>query len=716
MKFGAELHGKIYAPWRHAYFNYNELKNELKQRQLDHGWGERDELDFLTRYEQELTKVYKFINTKLDDIRLRVDVCEKDLAVVTTDAADSLADQLAEILFDVNDLARFHQLNCQGFAKMAKKHDRWTHLNSLTHQYKHGMQKQWPLESMAQKLDEIVVRISHANIKCEAKLGQHNRPPQPSSTTYNDETAFERATTKYWVHPDNVTEVKSIILFHLPVYVYNKEKRYEAKDAAISSVYFDNPSFDLYTERLERAKGAEAIRFRWYGQETDNVYIERKTHHAEWLDGKSVKDRFKLKEKEANAFVQGNYTADAISADLRASNTVDEATLRQQHFVAQGVETSFRQRQLEPMCRVFYNRTAFQRPNDQRLRISLDCNLTFIREDRLDGKQRRPKDAWHRADVKIDHPFHHVNPSDIHHFPYAILETKIQTHLGQKIPAWLQSLLSSHLVYEVPRFSKYLHGASQLFQNQVPVLPWWMEELDKDIRKPPVLGVGLSRSMSFQPLVNGHHRRSLFQPTSSTISMPQHVSITLMDKKENTKKSRSKMIDEEDNNNSKQKEYGSNGDLLSRFYPKLMDSGKKIMNYKELNPLPSQQQPTPQLPRPISQRTMKRAEPKTFFANERTFISWLQFCALLLTVALNLLNNGDRISRIIGAVFIIMASILSFYALGRYQLRAYQLRTGRYISRYDDLYGPTILCVCLVAALVVNFCLRLPLITGQPPS
>ncbi|KAI8143442.1 VTC domain-containing protein [Fennellomyces sp. T-0311] len=658
--------------------NYNALKHELKQRQLDHGWRERDDHDFLLQFEQELAKVYGFIDAKLQDLLKRVESCEATLAL-RNPPLQALADQLAEILFDVNDLARFHNLNCQAFTKMAKKHDRWTHLSNLKQQYCQRMQKTWPLQAMIHRLDEVVVRISHANIQCE------RAPPPPSPTMYNDENAFERATAKYWVHPDNVTEVKSIILFHLPVHVYNKEKQYEAKDAAISSVYFDNPKFDLYTERLERSEGAEAIRFRWYAQQTDDIYVERKTHHADWLQGKSVKDRFRLKEKNVDPFIQGRHTADMVASDLRM-NGVDESSIKQQHFVAQGVQSSFKNRHLEPMCRVFYNRTAFQRPNDQRLRISLDTNLTFIREN---------KNKWRRSDVGIDHPFHNVAPQDIHHFPYAILETKIQKHLGQKVPPWLQSLLSSHLVYEVPRFSKYLHGASHLFNARVPVLPWWIEEMDKDIRKPPVFGVGLSRSLSLQPLVNGHHRRSLFQPAAQLPTPPQHVSITLtedVDEKEAKRNVNRKRTD---------------GDLLARLYPKLIDSGKKVISR-----VPSD----PGLPRPLSravpQRAPKRTEPKTFFANERTFISWLQFCALMLTVSLNLLNNGDHISRIIGAVFMIISSVLCFYALGRYQLRAWQLRTGRYIMRYDDLYGPTVLCICIFAALLVNFYLRLPVITG----
>ncbi|OAD05346.1 hypothetical protein MUCCIDRAFT_125082, partial [Mucor lusitanicus CBS 277.49] len=101
-----------------------------------------------------------------------------------------------------------------------------------------------------------------------------------------------------------------------------------------------------------------------------------------------------------------------------------------------------------------------------------------------------------------------------------------------------------------------------------------------------------------------------------------------------------------------------------------------------------------------------KTEPKTFFANERTFISWLQFCALLLTVALNLLNTGDHISRVIGAVFIIIASLLSLYALARFQIRSWQLRTNKQIVRYDDVWGPTVLCILIVTALIVNFYLR----------
>ena len=43
-----------------------------------------------------------------------------------------------------------------------------------------------------------------------------------------------------------------------------------------------------------------------------------------------------------------------------------------------------RQEQLQPMIRTMYTRTAFQIPGDDRIRITIDSDILFIREDSLD--------------------------------------------------------------------------------------------------------------------------------------------------------------------------------------------------------------------------------------------------------------------------------------------------------------------------------------------
>lgn len=460
------------------------------------------------------------------------------------------------------------------------------------------------------------------------------------------------------------------------------------------------------------------------------------------MDGASVKDRFRVNEDRVNAFVSGQYTSDQIVNELRAKGT-DEAIVKDTEFIATGVQKSFREKKLDPILRVFYNRTAFQLPDSQMLRISLDTDLTFIREDHFDGRMRRqnPPNNWRRTDVGIDSPFHYLPDSEILRFPYAVLETKLQTHLGQQPPSWLTSLIEGHLVHEVPRFSKYLHGACYFYKNKLALLPWWLSEMNVDIRKPRAENIGLTRSKSFKPLIDGRYRRAMIEEkeraNKAAVVGPTPASTTNKNLAENVKelnRRRSTSIDEKTaaawrptaNRSNKNEEYtlidlnsSSNQNLDNPHavsepllgqdnYSHNHNSGFTMKNNDSFD-----RYPPPTLPPPVSKfyqaagnnssgrlvpnkdiaykknlgqpvdvdleggkggkgiNKKVKVEPKTFFANERTFIAWLQFCALLLTVALNLLNFGDNTSRIVGGVFIGLSAGIAIYALYRFEKRAW---------------------------------------------
>ncbi|KAI9489120.1 hypothetical protein BDB00DRAFT_932242 [Zychaea mexicana] len=100
-----------------------------------------------------------------------------------------------------------------------------------------------------------------------------------------------------------------------------------------------------------------------------------------------------------------------------------------------------------------------------------------------------------------------------------------------------------------------------------------------------------------------------------------------------------------------------------------------------------------------------RVEPKVFFANERTFLSWLNFTVVLGAFAVGLYNFGDRISRISAVLFTVTAIIIMLYSLCRFHLRAYKIRK-REAAAYDDRIGPTTLCVALALAVAANYYLR----------
>ena len=101
-----------------------------------------------------------------------------------------------------------------------------------------------------------------------------------------------------------------------------------------------------------------------------------------------------------------------------------------------------------------------------------------------------------------------------------------------------------------------------------------------------------------------------------------------------------------------------------------------------------------------------RVEPTVFFANERTFLSWLNFTVILGGLAVGLLNFGDRVGQISAGLFTLVALAAMIYALVTFHWRAKSIRM-RGQGGFDDRFGPTVLAVALLLAIVVNFVLRL---------
>jgi SPX domain protein involved in polyphosphate accumulation len=123
------------------------------------------------------------------------------------------------------------------------------------------------------------------------------------------------------------------------------------------------------------------------------------------------------------------------------------------------------------VMRTFYNLTAFQLPGNATVRLSLDTELTMVREDNFDGFNRTHGN-WRRTDVGIDHPFPMVKPSERELFPYGVLEVKIATKVGEEPPQWIRDLINSHPVEAVPKFSKFIHGCATLLPERVDLVPF----------------------------------------------------------------------------------------------------------------------------------------------------------------------------------------------------------------------------------------------------
>ncbi|KAJ2771170.1 GTPase regulator Nrf1 [Coemansia nantahalensis] len=112
----------------------------------------------------------------------------------------------------------------------------------------------------------------------------------------------------------------------------------------------------------------------------------------------------------------------------------------------------------------------------------------------------------------------------------------------------------------------------------------------------------------------------------------------------------------------------------------------------------------------------KLLRPKNYFANERTFISWLQLATTMGGLGLALLNfggSGIRV-RISAFVFETGALALIVYAYAMFWSRANRLRRGARGS-WDDRFVPAVVVIFFIFATAINFGLTFHKKTYIPP-
>ncbi|KAJ3169767.1 vacuolar transporter chaperone [Irineochytrium annulatum] len=467
-------------------------------------FGDEDEEAFVEALDKEIEKISTFCKLKHKELNRRVDNVENTIVSIQRqpprsaaerpeareaeehgdDNDNSVMDQeegaknrleqvtrtIKETTREVQELASFVVLNHTAVRKILKKHDKMTRYKLSTDymlilSHKHFVQETY---------DTLILKLSNL---WDAVRSLHGGGTDPSKGPGVDSQNIMRKTTKYWVHPDNVVELKLFVLKHLPVLLFKKGV---PNDPALNSIYFDNDELFLYHSRMARDQGAQNLRFRWYGKRDDakEVWVERKTHKEDWTGEKSVKERFPIKEKYLNDYLAGKYNIRQTTNKLRAEGKKKLKDIEDMEQLGDEVQQLVLSRKLRPMVRTSYNRTAFQLPADARVRISLDTELCMVRED-----YPRCGDNWRRND-EHGYPFSTIPAADVIKFPYAVLEIKLQTQFGQAAPKWATELANSHLVEAVPKFSKFHHGVSMFHSEKVKVVPFWFYQMNRNILKP----------------------------------------------------------------------------------------------------------------------------------------------------------------------------------------------------------------------------------------
>eukprot|EP00192_Tetraselmis_astigmatica_P008513 CAMPEP_0117660690 /NCGR_PEP_ID=MMETSP0804-20121206/7099_1 /TAXON_ID=1074897 /ORGANISM="Tetraselmis astigmatica, Strain CCMP880" /LENGTH=672 /DNA_ID=CAMNT_0005467429 /DNA_START=58 /DNA_END=2076 /DNA_ORIENTATION=- len=664
MKFGMYLEHKARPEWRDHYLNYNALKDlideAIKEEDGDHSaYAQRVTSLTVERpvgtygssslLSQEIDKINKFTTKVVEDLRKRLSALST--AVDSQPAQKAHHEKEAKAIGDeFLQLEKYVNLNYMGFHKILKKHDKNLPHQPYTQFFINNLHNQpWTMGNCS----DILVRLS----------GVHSKLRGDIAAQKNEDAAqgFVRSTTKFWVRTGDVSTVKHIVLQHLPVFQFDTDN-FAGDAQLINSAYMDNSSMELYHGRLDKKPNALAIRVRWYGPHEPNVvYFERKTHQESWTGEESVKERFEIDAKNVMPYMLGEYRLEDAIKDLHARGKGKDANDKFKKIFCE-IQNTVESKQLFPTTRTQYMRTAFQIPFDSTVRMTLDTNLCMIKENPEDGPSCLEANRFYR-DPKLP-----LTNSEITRFPHAVLEVKLSLQQGEQAPAWVSELISSGLLTEVHKFSKFIHGGATLYPEMVQSVPYWVD--DESVRPSMLMSAPRARTRA-APGVEPRHPLLGDAPRIQIINNQQER---------------------------QQVAIRRHRDCCSTA---LCDTLLGVNAHGSLPNVP------------------QRIEPKSFFANERTFLSWLNMSITLGSIATALLGYSGTMARssmrgnftdftvdILSLILLPLAVLLAIYALSVFFWRASAIR-GKRVEQFDDPKGPIVLASCIILALTAMFFINL---------
>lgn len=802
MLFGEKLKNDVYPPWKDSYIDYDHLKSLLKEDdtdlKVDKTWSNDDENRFVEALDHELEKVYTFQKNQYDKLMEKLNKLEiktsteNDIKNLDFNNFERI---LEKILSESKELESFSRLNYTGFIKIVKKHDKlYPQFQSVKSLLKVRLNE---LPFHSEGYSPLIYQISYlynilrcnnpnSNLKSESLINGSKL----SSVAKSNSLDLNFKSYKFWIHNDNLMEVKTRILRHLPILVYAatpNEKNNNLSttvtntssidsnennsnplvnrsmfDPIITSLYFDNEHFNLYNDKLLKTYGAPTLRIRWNNKLIDNneVFLEKRILFEGKNDDNSNNDttddgntdfqevRIKIEPKYLNGFIfnhNDNKFKNDVLQKFRESSAMD-VTIEKFLNDYENIKKFILQESLQPILRTLFQRTAFQIPGDDRIRITIDSNIIYIKEDSFDKNRpiRDPKE-WHRKDIdysNINDPLKLLRANEYIKFPYSVMEIKIKNlnqsnynlptmdsrlsnaKLPRKHGQWISELTNSHLVKEVPKFSKFIQGIASLYgdDDTLDTLPYWLTELESDIKIHPNDAykeeeTKLKKQKEMQKRLDNMRRLSTVSNNNNNndfklLKNQQQHNNNINSIPEADLEDHDSSEDDENNisrNNYKKKQ--SNKKNIKRIEPTFLNILTGIDS--KLTGVDSEEEEI-ELPPGVIEPTsyIKNAGPikveaKVWLANERTFNRWLRVCTLLsiLTFSIHSSVKKAEFPKLANTLAYIYFALTIFCCGWSYKVYLKRLsiireRSGEHL---DAPLGPIIVAVVLLLSLIVNF-------------
>lgn len=323
---------------------------------------------------------------------------------------------------------------------------------------------------------------------------------------------------------------------------------------------------------------------------------------------------------------------------------------------------------LRPCVRSTYLRVAFQSSNSNALRLTVDRNVTLIDE------RPTPPGSWCLSDDAV------ISTSMIARVPFSVFEIKLA---GREMPDSMLNLIENGVIIEAAKFSKFLTGAAAFCKGQVPTLPYWADHPSFAVvfGNPVAKAEKVVRSSTAATRTSRSIRRSKSVSRDSTSSK---TTSEIWTESESTSGSLQNVSPAPPPKNDKS---------VLQVETKKDISGKRYFTWFPFESHKSQS---------IAPQRPARVEPKSYFANERTYIQWISASLLLVTIAVLVLEFPDQYSHALptGLFLIGCAAFVMLYSIFVYFRRLHLLSSGKPYG-YVDRFGPLMLGVAVLVGMGV---------------
>jgi uncharacterized membrane protein YidH (DUF202 family) len=576
-------------------------------------------------------------------------------------------------------------------------------------------------------IDEIFYCLSmvYDRVKSQEEKRKGNYQGIPSGAVGSQ--VFDRRSVKYWVHPQDLPFVIARICQHLPlstvkdVYVPCKEKGLPFRlGAPVSSVYYDNNNFLFYHRRLERLEGSSLIRIRWYTDPLEpdwntvasdqNVFMEMKVHHEAWSGERSNKRRFALKERDVNKYLRGQLSLDPAVQKLRAKGASDKE-VEKFKFLAREILDKVEAYGMKPVLRTQCVRAAFQRGTDQSIRVSIDTELRMSAED-----------------FGLSHNWRYCGQDSpaVTHFPYAVVEIKLQCAENERIAPWIEELMNCRYMESVPKYSKFAHGISSIYGHtpHIKYVPYWLHQLHIDIRaamKPensewdPTMGIAAGCIERTEDRIVFGSRRAQTSTigASEAVFLPAKTYTKTLQQMFQCVGVKAKLPPSDLSVDRRHDAF-----KLHKLYP-FADGGTRALCFHDSRR--EAQTFSGEIPWQTGKRIKvpQKYDPKTLLTAERYMVKWVEKSAQLGLAGLAVIHfgyshelpraNSGLISRIwqssfhilIGLTLVVVSMLTSAYAFMVFRARSRRVYARRKIP-YDDVIGPSTLTIIMIGGILLT--------------